>query len=128
VRPDRAPIESLKEDVAMGFFDALDELVAKSEIRIDRPCGTAHPQHREVVYPLDYGYLDGTLAGDRGGIDVFRGSASGAGVVGAYMTVDRLKRDLEAKILVDCTQVEIVAAGEFLADALHLSPHLVARY
>jgi inorganic pyrophosphatase len=112
----------------MGFFDALDELVTQGDSRVDRPRGTVHPRHAEVVYPLDYGYIRGTQASDGGGIDVFRGSASGAGVVGAYVTVDRHKRDLEAKILIDCTPDEAVVAGEFLAGALHLSPHFIERH
>lgn len=110
-----------------GFFDALDEMVAECEIRIDRPRGSVHPRHDDVVYPIDYGYLVGTVAGDGDGIDVFRGSASAAGVVRAYVTIDRGKRDLEAKILIDCSPDDVRVVGNFLADVLHLSPQLIAR-
>jgi inorganic pyrophosphatase len=113
--------------IGKGFFDALDVLVSECQIQIDRPRGSVHPRHDDVVYPLDYGYLLGTVAGDGDGIDICRGSASGAGVVGAYLTIDRNKRDLEAKILIDCSADEIRAVGTFLAEVLHLAPEFIAR-
>ena len=42
------------------FWNALDELVANSEIVIDRPKGTAHPKYPNFIYRLDYGYLKDT--------------------------------------------------------------------
>lgn len=58
----------------LAFWAALDELVATSTVRIDRPKGTAHPRYPSFIYPLDYGYLEGTQAADGGGIDVWVGS------------------------------------------------------
>ena len=34
------------------FWDALDKLVANSEIVIDRPKGSAHPRYPELIYRL----------------------------------------------------------------------------
>lgn len=31
---------------------------------IDRPMDSAHPQHPDMVYPVNYGYIPGTLAPD----------------------------------------------------------------
>ncbi|ADG79448.1 Inorganic pyrophosphatase OS=Tsukamurella paurometabola (strain ATCC 8368 / DSM / CCUG 35730/ CIP 100753 / JCM 10117 / KCTC 9821 / NBRC 16120 / NCIMB 702349/ NCTC 13040) OX=521096 GN=Tpau_2850 PE=4 SV=1 [Tsukamurella paurometabola] len=101
------------------FFDALDRLLATSELIVDRRHGTAHPRYPGIVYPVDYGYLAGTVSGDGQGIDVFRGSDRGRGVVGAFVTVDRGKRDTEVKLLVDCTIAEIVAVDALLG-RLHL--------
>ncbi|WP_322755272.1 hypothetical protein [Frankia sp. Cas3] len=42
----------------------------------------------EAVYPVDYGYLGGTVAADGDGVDVFCGSAVGAGVVGFLVRAD----------------------------------------
>ena len=56
------------------FWPVLDRLVATSKIVIDRPKGSPHPRHPSFRYPLDYGYLQGTLAPDGDGIDVWVGS------------------------------------------------------
>ena len=31
---------------------------------IDRPMGTYHPNHSDLYYPINYGYIPGTLAPD----------------------------------------------------------------
>ena len=31
---------------------------------IDRPMGGAHPRHPDMIYPINYGYVDGVFAGD----------------------------------------------------------------
>lgn len=31
---------------------------------VDRPLGSAHPHHPDIVYPVNYGYVPGVLAGD----------------------------------------------------------------
>ena len=85
----------------MDFWEALDELVEKHKLVIDRPKGSPHPRFPELIYPLDYGYLDGTSGGDGSGIDVWRGSINEATVVAAIFTVDPLKAETETKILVD---------------------------
>jgi inorganic pyrophosphatase len=59
-----------------------------------------------MVYPLDYGYLEGTTAGDGMGIDIWVGSLPGREVTGAVCTVDATKRDAEVKILLGCTPEE----------------------
>jgi inorganic pyrophosphatase len=96
------------------FWDIIDRLVATSEIVIDRPKGSTHPRYPGLIYPLDYGYLAGTTAGDGQGIDVWRGSAAGEGVAGVVATADAFKRDAEVKILLDCTEDEIETITAFL--------------
>ena len=56
------------------FWNALDNLVANSEIIIDRPKGTAHPKYPNFIYKVDYGYLKDTSSMDGAGIDVWVGS------------------------------------------------------
>jgi inorganic pyrophosphatase len=90
----------------LPFWEALDAVVATSQIVIDRPRGTAHPRYPDVVYPLDYGYLAGTTSGDGAGIDVWLGSDAARQVTAIIVTVDRAKRDSEIKLLVDCTSEE----------------------
>jgi len=87
------------------FWDALDKLVAGSEIVIDRPKGTAHPRYPEFIYRVDYGYLKDTSAMDGAGIDVWVGS--GEEKIDAIMCiVDLAKKDSEIKILIGCTEEE----------------------
>ncbi len=31
---------------------------------IDRPIGSRHPQFPDMVYPINYGYIEGVIAGD----------------------------------------------------------------
>lgn len=94
------------------FWSKLDKLVATSSLKIDRPRGSTHPRYPSFFYPLDYGYLENTLACDGGGIDVWVGSLSQRRITGVICTVDLEKRDAEVKILLGCTPQE---AREILA-------------
>lgn len=90
-----------------GFWEALEELLATGQLVIDRPAGTAHPRYPDFIYPLDYGYLDGTTAMDGGGIDVWVGCLPGRRLVAVVCCVDRVKRDSEIKLLLGCTDDEM---------------------
>jgi len=96
----RTPEES---GIDPRLWDFADRLVAQSRVVVDRPRGSRHPRYPAYVYPLDYGYLDGTTAMDGGGIDVWQGSLSEKRVTGIILTIDLLKRDAELKFLVGCT-------------------------
>lgn len=89
------------------FWDMLDRLVDECDIVIDRPKGMPHPKWPDYIYPLDYGYLDGTQAMDNGGIDVWVGSMNESKVTAVICIVDYLKRDSEIKVLVDCNESEL---------------------
>lgn len=88
------------------FWVGLEALVAASTIVIDRPAGSAHPRYPEFVYPLDYGYLEGTTAGDGDGIDVWVGSQADRSLVAVVCTVDQGNCDAELKLLLGCTRQE----------------------
>lgn len=89
-----------------SFWQMLDTLVESSRIIIDRPKGSRHPRYPEDIYPLDYGYLEATIAGDGQGIDVWRGSSPTQAVTTIILTIDLVKRDSEIKILLGCTAEE----------------------
>lgn len=95
------------------FWAILGQL-AEGEIIIDRPRGSRHPRMPDMVYPLDYGYLAGTTAGDGDGIDVWLGSLAERGVTGVACTADARKRDAEIKLLLGCTAEEMAAVQRFL--------------
>ncbi len=60
------------------------ELAKSGALVVDRPKGSAHPRYPEMIYPLDYGYLENTSAADGGGLDVWIGSMSQKTLTGIY--------------------------------------------
>ncbi len=98
--------ESKRKSKNARFWQTLDQLIAKSPIVIDRPKGSHHPRYPEFIYPLDYGYLDGTTAADGGGIDVWVGSLPDRMLTAIVCTVDLTKRDSEIKLLLGCSKEE----------------------
>ena len=85
------------------FWAALDRLAESASIVIDRPKGSAHPTFTEYIYPLDYGYLEGTASMDGEGIDLWLGSDPARKLTAILCTVDLIKRDSEIKLLLGCT-------------------------
>jgi inorganic pyrophosphatase len=96
------------------FWEYLQRMVETSQIVLDRPKGSIHPRFVQQPYPVNYGYLSGTNAMDRGGVDIWVGSSGEKKVVGALCTVDLLKRDTELKIVFDCTDEEISQILDFV--------------
>jgi inorganic pyrophosphatase len=96
-----------KYPVGEDYWDFLERLVETSRLVIDRPRGSAHPRYPDFVYPLDYGYLERTQAIDGGGIDVWLGSLKPRRLTGIVFSVDLLKRDVEVKILLGCSDSDV---------------------
>lgn len=43
----------------------LKQLLGESvTVIIDRPLGTTHPNHNDIIYPVNYGYIENIFAGD----------------------------------------------------------------
>ena len=36
----------------------------KVKVTVDRPMGTYHPEHKDLYYPINYGYIEGIIAPD----------------------------------------------------------------
>ena len=96
------------------FWKYLDQLVKEHRLVIDRPKGSAHPRYPEMIYPLDYGYLEGTTASDGQGIDVWIGTMTIHYPTAVACTIDLSKKDLEIKILIGCSEQDIVLIASFL--------------
>lgn len=92
------------------FWHSCEALIASSALVIDRPRDSAHPRYPEMRYPLDYGYLSETRAGDGAGIDVWVGTLPERRLVGLIVTVDLLKRESEIKLLLGCSADEVAVA------------------
>lgn len=109
------------------FWKALDELVANSEIVIDRPKGTVHPKYPNFIYRVDYGYLKNTASMDGAGIDVWVGT--GEKKIDAIMSiVDLGKRDSEIKILIGCTEEEKAIVYETHNETEYMKGIMIERY
>ncbi|MDQ3705642.1 MAG: inorganic pyrophosphatase [Chloroflexota bacterium] len=89
------------------FWRALDQLASRHPVVVDRAKGTPHPRYPDFSYPLDYGYLQGTMSGDGAGVDVWLGSLPGSAVTGVVCCVDAVKGDVEMKLLLGCTEAEM---------------------
>ena len=88
--------------------------MAAHGVTLDRPRHHAHPAYPHILYPLDYGYVDGTSSGDGEAVDVFVGSRADLGLVGMLLTRDHVRGDREVKLLFGTTPEEVYLAHGFL--------------
>ncbi len=96
------------------FWEYVDRLVRGSKIIIDRERGAESTRRPGAFYPVDYGYLAGTLTSDGAGVDVWVGSDDSTRITGVICTVDLVKKDTELKILLGCTDAEMRAVVGFI--------------
>ena len=106
----------MNEYIEKGFWQEMADLVVSNPIVIDRPRGKAHPNFPDLIYPLDYGYVEGTLAADGDGIDVWIGPLEGRALTGILYTYDIVDRDAEIKLLLGCTDDEVGEILNFISD------------
>ncbi len=88
------------------FWQKLDTLYFSSSIIITQPSGSAHPVYGNLIYPVNYGYLSDTLSQDETGISIYKGSLSANQVNTILIAADILKKDIEVKLLVGCSDTE----------------------
>lgn len=96
------------------FWQKLDTLLLSSKLVVDRPRNSSHYKYSNLVYPVDYGYLNDTMSSDQSPIDVFRGSEKSSLVQAIAVSADILKKDCEVKLLVGCSEEEIHDILKFL--------------
>ncbi|MEY8309501.1 GrpB family protein [Erysipelotrichaceae bacterium 51-3] len=75
------PSQGDKEKYQEGKFDFIIYTHRKALVRsylgktiaikIDRPLGSVHPKHPDIIYPVNYGYLPGVFSGDGEELDVY---------------------------------------------------------
>ncbi len=94
-------------------WEAWEALIAARGLIIDRPARSAHPDYPTVVYPLDYGYIPGTMGGDGEAVDCFRGTGT-TGLVALLLTTDHRTGVRQGKWLYNCTPPEIYTAHGFM--------------
>lgn len=109
-------------------WDAWEHAIGAQGITIDRPHGSAHPRYPEIIYPIDYGYVNDTRGTDGDGLDLFVGTTE-VGLVGLILTRDYRQGDREAKLLYRCGPEEVYRAHGFINyDRSLLEGILVLRY
>ena len=86
---------------------------------VDRPLGSRHPDHPDMIYNVNYGYVDGIIAGDGEEQDVYILGADRplSEFEGKVIAVYHRTNDNEDKWIVsldgDHTDAEILEAIEF---------------
>ena len=103
-----------------NYWQSLQDLIKESNIVIDRSRGVPHPRYPELIYPLDYGYIEGTTSGDGNGIDIWVGSLGGKALTGILCTFDTVKRDAEIKLLAGCNEQDIETILRFYTDFMRI--------
>ena len=78
---EQAPVDIGREKYTSGKHEFIVHTLRKAlfhsflgktvELRIDRPMGSAHPKHDNIVYPLNYGYIPDVFANDGEELDVY---------------------------------------------------------
>ena len=71
------------------------------QIVIDRPIGSSHPRYPDTVYPVNYGYIPGTFAGDGEPKDVYLLGVDSPveGYIGKIIAVIHREDDREDKLV-----------------------------
>ena len=98
------------------------------DIEIDRPIGTVHPKHDDIIYPINYGYIPGVLGGDGEELDVY--------VLGTSEPVSKCsvriigivhrKNDVEDKLIGTVNDMDLSA--EEIASAVHFQEQFYDSY
>jgi inorganic pyrophosphatase len=109
------------------FWQALDMMLEKSNVVIDRPKGTCHPKYFNMKYLVDYGYLQGTSSMDGAGIDVWRGTDKTGKINAVICIVDLIKNDSEIKLLLNCTDEEKNSIYHFHNQSKYMKGILINR-
>ena len=82
--------------------------------KIDRPMGSYHPRHKDLYYPVNYGYVDGIIGGDGAEQDIYLLGETSAVTefVGKVIAVYHRYDDSETKwIVVPCDETGTVRSG-----------------
>lgn len=97
---------SENESVNLSFWESLDQLIASSDVILDRTSGSIHPGFPELVNPLSHGFLAEPNAAENESINVWVGSIPERRLDGIVLTADLIERNAEILLLLGCTEEE----------------------
>ena len=88
--------------------------------KIDRPLGSRHPRHPEMIYPINYGYVDGVFAGDGAEQDIYLLGKTEPVLeyTGKVIAVYHRLNDVEDKWIVAADGTEKEFTNEEILDAI----------
>ena len=95
------------------FWQKVDTLYISSDLTITNKKGEVHPDFKNLVFPLDHGYLSDAGSKGSNGISVYIGS-KGEAVSALIVAADILQKTLEVKMLVGCNDRETDEILRFL--------------
>ncbi len=85
--------------------------------KIDRPMGSCHPRHKDMVYPINYGYVTGVQGGDGAAQDIYLFGENSAVTeyIGKVIAVYHRYDDNETKwIVVPCDEKGIIRSDVYI--------------
>ena len=89
-------------------------------VTVDRPAGSFHPEHKDLYYPINYGYIEGIMGGDGEEQDAYILGIEEPleSFVGRVIAIIHRLDDVECKLVVApegaCfTREDIIAATDF---------------
>lgn len=78
---EQVPVDSGREKYHQGKHDFIVHTLRKALVKsylgktvtisIDRPIGSVHPKHDNIIYPINYGFVPRVLGGDGEELDVY---------------------------------------------------------
>ena len=96
------------------------EIGSTVTVTVDRPMGSHHPSYPDMIYPINYGYIDGVIAGDGEEQDAYVLGADKPleSFCGVVIAVIHRNNDVEDKLVVapqgaSYTEDEIIRLTEF---------------
>lgn len=104
------------------FWQKIDSLLLSTNVIISQEKGSSHPKYLNMVYPVNYGYLE-----DTDSIKIFKGSLKKSTPDAIMVVGDILKRDLEVKLLWGCTAEEEIEILRFINQTDYQKGILVRR-
>ena len=99
-------------------------LGALATVTVDRPLGSCHPKYHDMIYPVNYGYVEGIIAPD--------GEEQDAYILGVAQPIDRFEGEVIAIIerIDDCEDKWVVApiGSSLTEEEISSITHFQERY
>ncbi len=87
------------------FWQKLDTIYNSSDFKLSNPKGTSHEKYHNLIYPVDYGYLE-DMDNNDSQIRVYKGTQKGSSIKVAIISADILNKDITVKLLIGCSEQE----------------------
>lgn len=89
-------------------------------VTVDRPSGSYHPEHKDMYYPVNYGYIEGIVAPD--------GEEQDAYILGVNKSVDTFTGVVHRKNDIEDKWVVVPDGMIFSKDEIRKQIHFQEKY